>query len=665
MGNVFGAHPLRLSCLAAVLTLAACVGTAPAPRAPLQQQNPLPPALPDTTGWGIHVLALERAGAGATWVGTYGHGIFVLRARSREWEQLPLGDSTGISWGFVNSIAFERDSSVVWYGTVGNGFGRTTDGGRTWRNWTFAQLGPEWQYVAHDGIVTRRDTVYIATADGLRISGDGGSTWRCIQERERVRGGAAPRDDGCTERILGLPTKYLLSLDVTSRGIIYVGHLRGLSISRDGGRTWTDVQTEGLAGERVRGVRSPPDSLRVQEQQQRQQQQQQQQQQMIEGLPFDTAVWAITENRVFVDSVRQGQFKVAEVRVPGFATLPGSPRALTASRGGLPPIIATSYGLLARANEGPYRFYHIGAADRYRPAGDIWTALWWGPPLFPIGGSAAGINRVLAGELPVAGIFDSLPPAMPEAARHLWFQRPIASAEGNPHIDATYRYGSTMGGNFQQHQGVEFNNPAGTPVHAIGDGVVVFAGAAEAGANTVAIRHDRQWEGQHIFSTYYHNSALTVQAGQRVRAGDVIARVGNTGRATNDHLHLEVHVAPQTDSSRIVDPAVRFPPHTTNPQLWLQPLPGTGVVAGRVMDAAGQPVPGARLYGLVLPYPVETPFSFAETYADRGTPSYQEHFAVGDVPEGTYTIGVEIGGRRVWRRVRVQPGMVTFVEFRP
>jgi murein DD-endopeptidase MepM/ murein hydrolase activator NlpD len=243
----------------------------------------------------------------------------------------------------------------------------------------------------------------------------------------------------------------------------------------------------------------------------------------------------------------------------------------------------------------------------------------------------------------------------------------VLPADGNTHIDGTYRYGSTMGGRFQQHQGVEFNNPAGTPVRAIGDGQVVFAGAAEQGANTVAILHDRRLDNSFVFSTYYHNTSIAVRAGQRVSRGDVIARVGNTGRATNDHLHLEVHVAPARDSAAIVHPDVRFPPHTVNPQLWLEPLPGTGIVAGQVFDAAGRPVPGARIHGLVLPYPEETPFSFAETYEDRGhpDPAYGEHFAVGDVPAGDYTLGVTVEGRRVWRRVRVSPGMVTWVEFRP
>jgi murein DD-endopeptidase MepM/ murein hydrolase activator NlpD len=258
----------------------------------------------------------------------------------------------------------------------------------------------------------------------------------------------------------------------------------------------------------------------------------------------------------------------------------------------------------------------------------------------------------------------------PELPRTVWFRRPIAPAD-NPYIDQTYRYGSTMGGNFQQHQGVEFNNPDGTPVMAIGAGKVAYAGPAEQGALTVAIRHDTTVAGPRgplrVFSVYYHNSVLKVKVGQKVAAGDVISLVGNTGRATNDHLHLEVHAAPGDDVKSIVDSLERFPPYTTNPELWIDPLPGTGIVAGQVLDAAGQPVSQARIYGLAKPDPVETPFSYAETYGDKAHPHprYGENFAVSDVPPGSYILGTEVGGMTVTRRVTVEAGRLTWVVFKP
>jgi hypothetical protein len=94
---------------------------------------------------------------------------------------------------------------------------------------------------------------------------------------------------------------------------------------------------------------------------------------------------------------------------------------------------------------------------------------------------------------------------------------------------------------------------------------------------------------------------------------------------------------------------------------------GTGVVAGQVFDAAGAPIPRARVYGLVKGEPRETPFSFAETYGDRAHPHplYGEHFAVSDVLPGEYVVGVEIAGRKELRRIRVESGKLTWVEFRP
>ncbi|HEU5466810.1 MAG TPA: hypothetical protein VFU75_07960, partial [Gemmatimonadales bacterium] len=92
-----------------------------------------------------------------------------------------------------------------------------------------------------------------------------------------------------------------------------------------------------------------------------------------------------------------------------------------------------------------------------------------------------------------------------------------------------------------------------------------------------------------------------------------------------------------------------------------------GVVAGQVWDSKGQPVQQARIYGLVKPEPQETPLSYVETYGPRNhqDPAYHEHFAIGDVPKGEYWLGVEIEGKKVYRNIIVQPGKLTWVEFRP
>jgi len=620
--------------LAAVL-LAGCGGGGAPRTSAIAPQLPtgLPPALPDTIGFGTHVLAIGVRNLNEMWVGTYGNGIYVLRPRAKAWERIAADGDSSISWDFVNSFGFGR-GNTVWYGTVGNGFGVSTDGGKTWRNWDSDQLDKEYLYVAADGIRVRGDTVYIATADGLLVSVDAGKTWRCVKSVTRATGGSPPRANPCAETLHTLPTEYLLSIDVTHDGTIWAGHLEGVSVSTDRGQSWT--VPEGLADiGRVRAIAAS-----------------------------DSTVWIAAEDGYYR---RQGsakqKFENVTLRALGWPDLPGKPRVLNMQLGATWPFVGLNAGLAAPDQGGAYRLQYLSAGERYPPAADVWAVAAWA--YWPISGTTTGLARFLAGE------FENVPIATraeaPAPPKHPLFARPIGFREGNPFIDGTYRYGSTMGGNFQQHQGVEFNNPAGTPVRAIGDGVVVYAGPAERGANTVAIRHDQRLGTDYIFSAYYHNATLDVTVGQRVRTGDVIARVGNTGRATNDHLHLEVHIAPTPDSSAIVNPEERYPPYTVNPQLWIEPIAGTGIVAGRVLDAAGNPVPGARVHGLVVAYPEETPFSFAETYSDRAHahPLYQENFAVGDVPAGNYTLGVDINGQRVWRRVTVRPGMVTFVEFRP
>jgi murein DD-endopeptidase MepM/ murein hydrolase activator NlpD len=289
-----------------------------------------------------------------------------------------------------------------------------------------------------------------------------------------------------------------------------------------------------------------------------------------------------------------------------------------------------------------------------------------GQPGDTLFGTACGFLRAQPEACLMHG--DTIGVRAPAALPHAFFTRPIAPAD-QPFIDQTRRYGSVTDG--AGEAGVDFNGPRGTPVLAIGAGVVVHAGPAEPGGLTVAIRHDTALavDGHRmlLFSTYAHNARLLVSVGQRVTRGQAIAQIGSTGRATHEHLGLEVHVAPTDDPRAIVGTGERFPPHAANPELWIEPLPGTGAVAGQVWDAGGRAEGRARIYGLVKPEPQETPFSYAETYgaAAHPDPVLHEHFAVSDVPAGEYDVGVTIGGTQVFRHIRVEAGKLTWVEFRP
>jgi len=87
------------------------------------------------------------------------------------------------------------------------------------------------------------------------------------------------------------------------------------------------------------------------------------------------------------------------------------------------------------------------------------------------------------------------------------------------------------------HSAVDITLPTGTPVRAIADGRVAFAGEQFFGGRSVVIDH-----GGGVFSIYYHLKEFTVAEGQEISRGDRIGSVGATGRATGPHLHFGVRV---------------------------------------------------------------------------------------------------------------------------
>ena len=77
-------------------------------RRSIRAQGPIPP-LPDSTGWGVHVLSVARDPRGAIWVGTYGHGIYRLPVGATAWESIRHDTTeTSISWDFVQAIGLRR-----------------------------------------------------------------------------------------------------------------------------------------------------------------------------------------------------------------------------------------------------------------------------------------------------------------------------------------------------------------------------------------------------------------------------------------------------------------------------------------------------------------------------------------------------------------------------
>ena len=92
-----------------------------------------------------------------------------------------------------------------------------------------------------------------------------------------------------------------------------------------------------------------------------------------------------------------------------------------------------------------------------------------------------------------------------------------------------------LDGHAAMHMGLDFDAPLGSPVLAVADGVVTYAGERSGYGNVVEIDH-----GNGYMTRYAHNSAFVAQVGQRVHAGDAIAKVGSTGRSTGPHCHFEV-----------------------------------------------------------------------------------------------------------------------------
>lgn len=244
---------------------------------------------------------------------------------------------------------------------------------------------------------------------------------------------------------------------------------------------------------------------------------------------------------------------------------------------------------------------------------------------------------------------------------HFLFERPIPP-QGQTAIARSYPYGSTQNGQREAHHGVEFENPQGTPVLAAAEGQVVFAGDDRQTplawvpafyGNVVVLEHTLN--GETFFTLYGHLHRIAVSAGQHVQAGQALGEVGASGTAIGSHLHFEVRRGANDYFA------------TRNPELWLKPPKGTGVLAGRIIDARGQPVKGMvnvqRMEnGALNPLSVGS----VTTYPPNGVNSdddLRETFVLGELPPGEYRLSLVHLGLLYERIVPIEPDKLTFVNF--
>jgi len=260
----------------------------------------------------------------------------------------------------------------------------------------------------------------------------------------------------------------------------------------------------------------------------------------------------------------------------------------------------------------------------------------WRPPLYPV-------------------------PWAVSAYDHFYFARPISAANVNWPL-AIYRYGGIFFENVV-HTGVDIPDEIGTPILAAGPGKVVWAGwglFTEAPLNTndpygqaVAIEHDFGYRGQALYTVYAHMEAVNASLGQWVDTGDVIGYVGDTGQTTGPHLHFEVRLGENTFHN------------TLNPELWLSPPQGWGVLVGRILDEDGDPLEWFPVQ--VRPEPESKPLRTVWTYgggASNPDPYYNENMVLGDLPAGIYKVSMKFEEKTEQFWVEIFPGQVTFFTFR-
>ena len=245
---------------------------------------------------------------------------------------------------------------------------------------------------------------------------------------------------------------------------------------------------------------------------------------------------------------------------------------------------------------------------------------------------------------------------------HFYFARPIAADVVNWPI-ANYRYGGTDLSPGITHTGVDIPSLAGTPVLAAGPGVVTWAGWGLFSSSpdnirdpygiAVAIQHDFGYNGQALYTMYAHMQAVDVTVGQWVNTGTRIGLVGDTGYTTGPHLHFELRLGKDSYYN------------TRNPELWIAPPQGWGVLAGRVLNSDREPSHSRAVNIRSLESNREWTVNTYGPEAVNPDDYYAENMVISDLPAGRYEVKISYSEKKIEKtEMIIKPGRVTYFVYR-
>jgi len=541
-----------------------------------------------------HILSVDSRGSSIL-IGTYGKGALFGDNNSESWAVFDT--ASGLSWNFI--LGGDWDGDYIILATLGDGLNISNNYGKSWERYGYNYFGIEYLYTVDAKIKDGKK--YVPTADGLVIF-ENIKEWSALDESD------------------GLGSQYIYDMRIKNSDIA-LGSLHGFSLSRNGGKTWITMSpnekytAEHVPACKVRAVEFSGEKLFAG---------------CDDGLfysknggktwePLGTEYIASPYVRDLVID-REQNLWVATYKEIAAYNLKRKKWKVFDTKNGLPPGGVNC----------------IGITD----GGDV------------LAGTNTGLFRLESGPVEIIQEPEAdLEFTITEEPRHQWMLRPVRPDDQNLK-DQTYLYGSTMGGNFRQHQGNEYNAPEGTPLLAVDDGIIVYIDR-EIGHSV--LKCNRREGDFFVYAHYHHQHDIFKKVGDVVKRGEVIGSIGKKGNVTNEHLHFEVSLSKLDDSNR--------ESHTRNSELWIEPLPGTGTIVGKVVDEDGENIPGVRVYGVTKPIPTESPFSFAETYQDKVHPdeAYNENFVIGDVPEGSYFLSADSEGKKSVVGAVVGPGKITNV----